>query len=107
VKRLRVYLEPRDAWIGAYVAEKAVYVCPLPFVVIRWERKAKPESAALEAVDPYDYESVSATEREIIFMRLSELESRVASLDELHESAPHGAPHSPSRHPGQMILEQP
>lgn len=36
--RLRVYLEPRDAWIGVYVAPAAVYVCPLPFVVIRWDR---------------------------------------------------------------------
>ena len=40
VSRLRVYFEPRDAWIGAYVAPKAVYVCPLPFLVIRWERRA-------------------------------------------------------------------
>ena len=37
-KRLRVYLEPRDAWIGVYVAEHSTYVCPLPFVVVRWRR---------------------------------------------------------------------
>jgi hypothetical protein len=37
-RRLRIYLEPRDAWIGAYIAERAVYVCPLPFLVIRWRR---------------------------------------------------------------------
>ena len=37
--RLSVYLEPRDAWIGVYVAPKAIYVCPLPFLVIRWERR--------------------------------------------------------------------
>ena len=36
--RLRVYIERRDAWIGCYVANDAVYVCPLPFVVIRWSR---------------------------------------------------------------------
>jgi hypothetical protein len=36
VNRLRVYIEPRDAWIGVYIAEDAVYVCLLPFVVIRW-----------------------------------------------------------------------
>lgn len=36
--RLAVYLEPRDAWVGAYVAEHAVYVCPIPFVVFRWTR---------------------------------------------------------------------
>ncbi len=36
--RLSVYLEPRDAWIGVYVAPAAVYVCPLPFLVLRWDR---------------------------------------------------------------------
>lgn len=36
--RLAVYVEPRDAWIGAYIAPQAVYVCPLPFLVIRWAR---------------------------------------------------------------------
>jgi hypothetical protein len=30
-----VYLEPRDIWVGVYVAEDWVYVCPLPFVVIK------------------------------------------------------------------------
>jgi hypothetical protein len=38
--RLRIYIEPRDAWIGAYIAEKAIYVCPVPFLVIRWDRHA-------------------------------------------------------------------
>ena len=37
--RLRVYFEKRDAWIGVYVARDAVYVCPLPFLVIRWWRQ--------------------------------------------------------------------
>jgi hypothetical protein len=36
--RLALYVEPRDAWIGAYVAPDAVYVCPLPFCVARWAR---------------------------------------------------------------------
>ena len=36
--RLKVYIEPRDIWVGAYVAPHAIYVCPLPFLVIRWER---------------------------------------------------------------------
>lgn len=34
-----IYLEPRDAWVGAYVARDYVYVCPLPFLVIRVDRK--------------------------------------------------------------------
>lgn len=37
--RLQVYIEPRDAWIGAYVAAAAVYVCPAPFLVLRWTRR--------------------------------------------------------------------
>lgn len=36
--RLAVYIEPRDAWFGVYVSPGAVYVCPLPFVVLRWQR---------------------------------------------------------------------
>ena len=36
--RPRVYLEPRDAWVGAYLARDALYVCPLPLLVLRWER---------------------------------------------------------------------
>ena len=39
MSRLRVYIEPRDAWVGVYVAPRAVYVCPLPFLVIRWQRR--------------------------------------------------------------------
>ena len=38
-KRLRVYLEPRDAWVGIYFGPEVTYVCPLPFLVIRWVRK--------------------------------------------------------------------
>jgi hypothetical protein len=37
--RLRIRLEPRDAWVGVYVASDAVYVCPVPFLVIRWQRR--------------------------------------------------------------------
>lgn len=36
--RVAVYLEPRDAWVGAYVGPHHLYVCPLPFVVVRWTR---------------------------------------------------------------------
>lgn len=36
--RVEVYLEPRDIWIGVYVAADAVYICPLPLVVIRISR---------------------------------------------------------------------
>jgi hypothetical protein len=36
--RAEVYLEPRDAWVGAYVAPDAVFLCPVPFLVIRVSR---------------------------------------------------------------------
>lgn len=39
VGRVEIYCEPRDLWIGAYVADHgAVYVCPLPMLVIRISR---------------------------------------------------------------------
>ena len=38
VGRLSVYAEPRDVWIGVYLAPSAIYVCPVPFIVIKWER---------------------------------------------------------------------
>lgn len=37
--RLAIYIEPRDVWIGAYVAEDYLYVCPLPLLVFRWDRE--------------------------------------------------------------------
>lgn len=40
--RFKIYLEWRDIWIGAYIASDAVYVCPLPCVVLRFRRKPKP-----------------------------------------------------------------
>jgi hypothetical protein len=36
--RLAIYLEPRDAWVGLYIAPHAIYACPLPFLVLRWTR---------------------------------------------------------------------
>jgi len=38
VKRLRIYFYWRDLWVGLYVAPDAIYVCPLPMLVIRWQR---------------------------------------------------------------------
>lgn len=38
--RVTVYIEPRDIWVGVYVSEDSVYVCPLPLLVIRWRREA-------------------------------------------------------------------
>lgn len=42
--RLAIYVEPRDIWVGVYVAAAgvgesgAIYVCPLPMLVLRWSR---------------------------------------------------------------------
>lgn len=38
--RVQLYIEPRDVWVGMYVAPHAVFVCPLPFVVFRYTRRA-------------------------------------------------------------------
>lgn len=33
-KRIALLFEPRDLWVGVYVSESAVYVCPLPTLAI-------------------------------------------------------------------------
>lgn len=33
--RVEVYFEWRDLWMGAYVGDGALYICPLPTLVIR------------------------------------------------------------------------
>ncbi len=81
--RLRVYLEPRDAWVGVYNAPGAVYVCLLPFVVIRWMKRGK-----LDVIDPYDEESLSATDYALLDARIADLAGRVECLEELAEFLP-------------------
>jgi hypothetical protein len=39
---MSVYIEPRDWWIGYYRGDTHHYVCLLPCVVIRWERRFRP-----------------------------------------------------------------
>lgn len=41
IGRVSIYVEPRDVWIGCYIALDAIYVCPLPLLVIRVARRAK------------------------------------------------------------------
>jgi hypothetical protein len=38
IGRLSIYFEPRDVWAGVFVAPAAVYVCPIPCLVLRWAR---------------------------------------------------------------------
>lgn len=40
-RRLVIYIEPVDIWIGVYVSDTHVYVCPLPLLVIRFERRSR------------------------------------------------------------------
>lgn len=37
-RRIQVYAEPRDLWVGVFVSPAAVYLCVLPCLVIRWSR---------------------------------------------------------------------
>jgi len=37
--RLSLVCEPRDIWIGVYVAPGAVYVCLVPCFPLKWERR--------------------------------------------------------------------
>lgn len=39
LRQLAVYLEPRDWWIGYYRGTSHHYVCVLPCLVIRWNRR--------------------------------------------------------------------
>jgi len=47
----KVYIEPRDVWVGAYLPEdrSAVYVCPLPCLVLRWDRAGAGEPVTMPA----------------------------------------------------------
>jgi len=38
-RRLSVYIEPRDWWVGLCVAPEALYFCPLPCVVFKVARR--------------------------------------------------------------------
>ncbi len=49
IGRLQLYVEPRDLWIGVFVAPTAIYVCPLPAVVLKWPRRATTDRVADEA----------------------------------------------------------
>jgi hypothetical protein len=39
--RWQVYFEPRDLWIGVYVAWRAVYIVLVPTLVVRYARKGR------------------------------------------------------------------
>ncbi len=47
----RVCIEPADLWVGAYLPKdrRTVYVCPLPCLVLRWDRAGTGEPMARPA----------------------------------------------------------
>jgi hypothetical protein len=36
---IALIFEPRDLWVGGYIGNTAVYICPIPTLVIRIKRK--------------------------------------------------------------------
>lgn len=37
---MKVYIDKNDHWVGHYLGPNHHYVCLLPMIVIRWQRKA-------------------------------------------------------------------
>lgn len=37
-RRWRLEFQPRDMWVGVYIARSDIYVCLVPMLVIRWRR---------------------------------------------------------------------
>jgi hypothetical protein len=37
--RLSLVFEPRDIWVGLYVSRRAVFVCLVPCLAVKWERR--------------------------------------------------------------------
>jgi hypothetical protein len=40
--RLWVIFEPRDFWLGVFVSPRAVFVCLVPCLAVKWERRPRP-----------------------------------------------------------------
>lgn len=52
---MKVYIDTNDWWIGYYRGDTHHYVCPLPCVVIRWNRRSRDtaEGGPYGFVPPY------------------------------------------------------
>jgi hypothetical protein len=48
VGRLSIYFEPRDIWVGVFMGPSAIYVCPLPMLVVRWWRCTPPTTGGTD-----------------------------------------------------------
>lgn len=40
-RNVKVYVEPRDVWVGYFRGDDHHYVCPMPCLVIRWDRRKR------------------------------------------------------------------
>jgi len=39
IGRLSLVFEPRDVWVGVFFGPGAVYVCVVPCLPLRWEKR--------------------------------------------------------------------
>ena len=39
--RLSLIFEPRDIWLGVFVSPRAVFVCLVPCLALKWERRTR------------------------------------------------------------------
>lgn len=46
---MKLAFEKRDAWIGVYVSKDTIYVCPLPFLVVKIRRRHRLKIALYRA----------------------------------------------------------
>lgn len=56
-RRWRLRIDTRDLWVGAFVDTDYLYLCPLPCVVLRVERRAT--TAWRERVAGLDHEAAA------------------------------------------------
>lgn len=41
VKKIKIYIDVADWWIGCYVGPNHLYFCPLPTLVVRVDRRPR------------------------------------------------------------------
>ena len=41
MSRLTVSLAWFDLWIGVFISKDAVYICPLPCILLKWRRRSR------------------------------------------------------------------
>jgi hypothetical protein len=51
--RLKVYIDTNDWWVGYYRGDTHHYICPLPTVVVRWNRSRVPAPVIVPGKTPF------------------------------------------------------